>query len=159
MCLGATPTRAGNNFLSSTNLGHTQKEIKSSLWNRIFDNEPGIIKDLIKPHLVDSILVTAIERALGENAELEEARDLLFNNLVPETQMYAPMVSAGVGYMESSPEQMAGHTAPSYHYLQCSACTDFHCQHRVNPDRIMQHGWAFHLCPIVHHSQAKGPPK
>ena len=91
--IGATPTRAGDNFVSSTNLGHTQQEIKSSLWGRILRNEPGIITHLIKPHLVDDNLVAAIEQALGENTELKAARDLLFKNAVPEKQMYMPMVS------------------------------------------------------------------
>ena len=95
---GATPTRAGNNFVSSTNLGHTQQEIKTSLWGRIRKNEPGIIKNLIKPHLVDNNLVAAVEQAIGGNAELKAARDLLFDNLVPEKQMYTPMVSVCVGY-------------------------------------------------------------
>jgi len=96
--LGATPTRAGDNFVSSTNLGHTQQEIKSSLWGRILRNEPEIIKHLIKPHLVDGNLVAAIEQALGERTELKAARDILFANAVPEKQMYMPMVSACVGY-------------------------------------------------------------
>lgn len=96
--LGATPTRAGNNLISSTDLGHTQQEIRSSLYDRILGNEPGIITHLIKPHLVDSNLVAAIEQALGENAELKAARDLLFENKVPEKEMYMPMVSALVGY-------------------------------------------------------------
>ena len=91
---GATPTRAGDNFVSSTNLGHTQQEIKSSLWGRILRNEPGLITHLIKPHLVDNNLVTAIEQAMGKNTELEAALDLLFENAVPEKQMYTPMVSA-----------------------------------------------------------------
>jgi len=95
---GATPTRAGDNFVSSTDLGHTQQEIKSSLWGRILRNEPGIITDLIKPHLVDGNLVAAIEQALGESPELKAARDLLFKNAVPEDQMYTPMVSVCVGY-------------------------------------------------------------
>ena len=94
----ATPTRAGTNYVSSTNLGHTQQEIKSSLWGRTLRNEPEIINQLIKPHLVDSHLVAAIEQALGENAELRAARDLLFKNAVPEKQMYTPMVSVSVGY-------------------------------------------------------------
>ena len=95
---GATPTRAGNNFVSSTNLGHTQQEIKSSLWGRILRNEPGLITHLIKPHLVENDLVAAIEQALDENTEYKAARDLLFKNEVPEKQMYKPMVSARVGY-------------------------------------------------------------
>jgi len=95
---GATPTRAGNHYASSTNLGHTQQEIKSSLWGRILRNEPGIIKDLIKPDLVDSDLVAAIEQALGGNAELKAARDLLFDNSVREKEMYTPMVSICVSY-------------------------------------------------------------
>ena len=116
--LGATPTRAGDNFVSSTDLGHTQQEIKSSLWGRILRNEPGIITHLIKPHLVDSGLVAAIEQALDESTELKAARDILFKNAVPEKQMYMPMVSAWVGYFEEySPEQMTGHTAPSYLYF------------------------------------------
>ena len=93
--LGATSTRAGDNFVSSTKLGHTsQQEIKSSLWGRILWNEPGFIKHLIKPHLVDNTLVAAIEQAIGENPELKAARDLLFQNSIPENKMYAPMVSA-----------------------------------------------------------------
>ncbi len=120
--LGATPTRAGDNFTSSTSLGHTQQEIKSSLYGRIFGNEPGIIKQLVKPELVDSNLVAAIEQALGENAELKAARDLLFENKVPEKDMYMPMVSARVGYLwEPGTEQRTGQTAPSYLYLQYSA--------------------------------------
>ena len=120
--LGATPTRAGNNYVSSTNLGHTQQEIKSSLHDRVLGNEPGIITRLIKPHLVDSNLVAAIEQALGENVELKAARDLLFENKVPEKEMYTPMVSARVGYCrESGTEQRTGHTAPSYLYLQSPA--------------------------------------
>ena len=96
--LGATPTRAGNHYASSTNLGHTQQEIKSSLWGRILRNEPGIIKDLIKPDLVDSNLVAAIEQALGENAELKATCDHLFDNSFLEEEMYTPMVSTSVGY-------------------------------------------------------------
>src|SRR5258706_5786776 len=96
--LGATQTRAGNNYASSTNLGHTQQEIKSSLWGRILRNEPGIIKDLIKPDLVDSDLVAAIEQGLGENAELKATCDHLFDNSFLEEEMYTPMVSTSVGY-------------------------------------------------------------
>ena len=96
--LGATPTRAGDNFTSSTNLGHTQQEIKSSLWRRVLWNEPGLLNHVIKPYLVHNDVVAAIERALGENPELEAARDLLFKNAVPEKEMYMPMVSAQVGY-------------------------------------------------------------
>jgi hypothetical protein len=57
--LGATPTRAGNNYTSSTNLGHTQEEIKSSLWGRIVKNDAEFVTRLIKPDLVDDRLVTA----------------------------------------------------------------------------------------------------
>ena len=92
--LGATPTRAGDNYVSSTNLGHTQREIKSSLWGRILRNELKFVENLIKPHLVDNVLVDAIEQAIGNNPELKAARDLLFENKVPESQMYTPMVSA-----------------------------------------------------------------
>jgi hypothetical protein len=99
--LGATPTRAGDNFVSSTDLGHTQQEIKSSLWGRILRNEPGIITHLIKPHLVDNVLVAAIERAMGQNTELKAARDLLFENGVPEKDMYLPMVSPVLAAVES----------------------------------------------------------
>jgi len=91
--LGATPTRAGNNFVSSTNLGHTQQEIKSSLWGRILRNEPLLVEHLIRPHLVDNSLVAAIEQAIGEDTELKAARDLLFEAVL-EKQMYMPMVSA-----------------------------------------------------------------
>ena len=135
--LGATPTRAGDNFVSSTDLGHTQQEIKSSLWGRILRNEPGIITHLIKPHLVDSNLVAAIEQALDKNTELEAARDILFKNAVPEKEMYMPMVSAWVGYCgEYSPEQMTGHTAPSHLYFQCSGCSDPNSSRRSDPVRI-----------------------
>ena len=131
---GATPTRAGDNFVSSTNLGHTQQEIKSSLWGRILRNEPGLITHLIKPHLVDNDLVAAIEQALDENTEYKAARDLLFENMVPEKQMYTPMVSARVGYCgEYSSENMTGHTPPSYLYVQHSACTDSNSDRRSNP--------------------------
>lgn len=115
------PTRAGDNFVSSTNLGHTQQEIKSGLWGRILGNEPGVIEHLIKPHLVDNTLVDAIERAMGKNAELMAARDLLFKNVVPEKKMYTPMVSARVHYCCSSPEKETGHAASAYLYLQHSA--------------------------------------
>ena len=132
--IGATPTRAGDNFVSSTNIGHTQQEIKSSLWGRILWNEPGIITHLIKPHLVDSGLVAAIEQSLSEDTELKAARNLLFKNAVPEKQMYIPMVSSCVIYYgEYSPEQMTGHTAPSYLYTQCSACTDSNPDCRSDP--------------------------
>ena len=135
--LGATPTRAGDNFVSSTNLGHTQQEIKSSLWGRILRNEPGLITHLIKPHLVDSSLVTAIEQALGENTELKAARDLLFRNAVPEKQMYMPMVSARVGYCGGyGPEKITGHTTPSYIYVQYSARTDSNPERRSDTVRI-----------------------
>ena len=134
---GATPTRAGDNFVSSTNLGHTQQEIKSSLWGRILRNEPGLITHLIKPHLVDNNLVTAIEQAMGKNTEFEAARDLLFKNAVPEKQMYTPMVSARVGYYgEYSLEKMTGYTTPSYLYVQYSACTDSNSDRRSNPVRV-----------------------
>ena len=117
--LGATPTRAGDNFVSSTKLGHTQQEIKSSLWGRILRNEPGFIKHVIKPHLVDDTLVSAIEQAISENIELKSARDLLFQNAVPENKMYTPMVSACVDYCcESRSETMSGYTTLSYLYLQ-----------------------------------------
>ena len=120
--LGATPTRAGNNFVSSTNLGHTQHEIKSSLWGRILMNEPHFVEHLIKPHLVDDQLVVAIERVMGENAELKAARDLLFENAVPELRMYTPMVSAWVYHVcESSTEERIGYVASSYLYLRSSA--------------------------------------
>ena len=99
--IGATPTRAGDNFVSSNNLGHTQQEIKSSLWGRILRNEPGIITHLIKPHLVDNNLVAAIEQALGEDTELNAARDLLFKNAVPEKPMYLPMVRYMLANAES----------------------------------------------------------
>jgi len=79
--LGATSTRAGDNFVSSTNLGHTQQEIKSSLWGRILRDEPLLVEHLIRPHLVDNGLVAAIEQAIDENIELKAARDLLFKNL------------------------------------------------------------------------------
>ena len=117
--LGATPTRAGDNFVSSTKLGHTQQEIKSSLWGRILRNEPGFINHVIKPHLVDDALVAAIEQAIGENAEFKAARDLLFQNAVPENKMYTPMVSACVYHCcEAKSETMAGHTTSSYLHLQ-----------------------------------------
>ena len=122
--LGATPTRAGNNFVSSTNLGHTQQEIKSSLWGRILRNEPGFIKHVIKPHLVDDTLVTAIERVINENTEFKAARDLLFQNAVPENKMYTPMVSACVCIYHccsASSETMIDHTTSPYIYLQHSA--------------------------------------
>src|ERR1700679_4286092 len=90
----ATPTRAGNNLVSSTELGHTQQEIKSSLWGRILKNEPKFVENLIKPHLVDNILVAAIEQAIHERTELKAAHGLLFENTIPEKDMYAPMVSA-----------------------------------------------------------------
>ena len=90
---GATPTRAGDNFISSTKLDHTQQEIKSSLWGQIHSNEPEFVRQVIKPHLVDNTLVAAIEQAIGKNTELEAACDLLFQNRVPEKQMYLPMVS------------------------------------------------------------------
>ncbi len=54
--------------------------------------------NLIKPRLVDSTLVAAIEQVLGENAELKVAHDLPFENEVPENEMYMPMVSARVSY-------------------------------------------------------------
>ena len=119
--LGATPTRAGDNFVSSTKLGHTQQEIKSSLWGRILRNEPGFIKHLIKPHLVDDTLVATIEQAISENPELKAARDLLFQNSAPESKMYAPMVSVYVGCCKSSSESMTGHTTSSYFHHQHSA--------------------------------------
>ena len=135
--LGATPTRAGDNFVSSTNLGHTQQEIKSSLWGRILRNEPGLITHLIKPHLVDNDLVATIEQALDENTEYKAARDLLFENMVPEKQMYTAMVSARGGYCgEYSSEKMTGYTTPSYLYVQHSACTDSDSDCRSNPVRF-----------------------
>ena len=97
---GATPTRAGNHFTSSTNLEHTQQEIKTSLWGRIHRNDTGIIEHLIKPQCVDSDLVASIERALGENAGLQAACDILLRNAVPEMEMYQPMVSVCVSYCE-----------------------------------------------------------
>ena len=119
--LGATPTCAGDNFVSSTNLGHTQQEIRSSLWGRILSNEPGLVENLTKPHLVDGTLVAAIEEAIGKNAELKAARDLLFKSVVPEIQMYTPMVSAWVEYCcQSGTNKMTGHSAASYLYLQHS---------------------------------------
>ena len=156
---GATPTRAGNNFVSSTNLGHTQREIKFSLWGRILRNEPGLITHLIKPHLVDNDLVAAIEQDLSENTEFKAARDLLFENVVPEKQMYTPMVSPRVDYCgEYSPEQMIGHTPPSYIYVRCSACTDSNSDRRSSPVRvhsaqpIMRRCRGFCLFFIIHHS-------
>ena len=120
--LGATPTRAGDNYVSSTNLGHTQQEIKSSLWGRILRNEPKLVENLIKPHLVDNNLVDAIDQAMGEDTELKAARDLLFENAVPEKEMYTPMVSSCVDYCgESSSEKIIGHLASPYLYLQHSA--------------------------------------
>ena len=121
--LGATPTRAGDNFVSSTNLGHTQQEIKSSLWGRILRNEPGFIKHVIKPHLVDDTLVAAIEQAIVENTEFKAARDLLFQNAVPEQKMYTPMVSACVLHCcDASSEKLTDHATSSYLYLRYSAC-------------------------------------
>jgi hypothetical protein len=96
--LGVTPTRAGDNFVSSTDLGHTQKEIKTFLWSRILRNEPGITTHLIKPHLVDSDLVAAIERAVGQNTELKA---LLFESGVPDKQMCISMVGPVLATVES----------------------------------------------------------
>ena len=172
--LGATPTRAGDNFVSSTKLGHTQQEIKSSLWGRILRNEPGFIKHLIKPHLVDDTLVTTIEQAIRENAELKAARDLLFQNAVPENEMYTPMVSACVDYCwESSSERTAGHTTSLYLYLQHSAWgrrtfvgqrTDSGSGSGSNhwPNSACTHYsqsttrcfWGFLLCSIAHYVRA-----
>jgi len=138
---GATPTRAGDNYVSSTNLGHTQQEIKPSLWGRILRNEPKLVENLIKPHLVDNVLVAAIEQTMDKNSELKAARDLLFENAVREKQMYTPMVSPCVDYCcEASSDQVSGHTASSYFYLQYPACsfggrpTDF--EYRLDPSRI-----------------------
>lgn len=96
--LGGTPTYAGDNHVSSTNLDHTQREIKSSLWGRVLTNEPGIVTHVIKPHLVDSEVVDAIKQTLVENPELKAACNLLFKNVVAEKDMYMPMVSARIGY-------------------------------------------------------------
>jgi hypothetical protein len=119
---GATPTRGGTNFLSSTNLGHTQQEIKSSLWGRILKNHPGFVDNLIKPHLVESSLVDAIEHAIDESTELKTARRRLIQNAVPEKQMYAPMVSVYVDYCcQSGSEYAIDYTASSYLYLRYAA--------------------------------------
>jgi hypothetical protein len=116
---GATPTRAGDNFVSSTKLGHTQQEIKSSLWGRVLKNGPEFIERLVKPHLVDNTLVDAIEHAMSGNAELKAARNLLFKNAIPEKEMYTPMVSVCVHYCHgSSAENMGGHAAPTHFHLQ-----------------------------------------
>ena len=116
--LGGTPIRASDNFVSSTNLGHTQQEIKSSLWGRILNNQQGLVENLIKPHLVESSLVDAIEHAIDESAELKAARRRLFKNEVPEKQMYTPMVSVYVDHCcQSSSEHAIGQAASSYLYL------------------------------------------
>ena len=118
-CVGATPTRASNNFASSTSLTHTQQEIKSSIWARIIKNQPGLIENLIKPHLIESSLVAAIEHAIAESTKLKAARDLLFKNTVPEKQMYTPMVSVYVDYYcQSGSEYATGQIASSYLYLR-----------------------------------------
>jgi hypothetical protein len=161
------------NIASSTDLSHTQQEIKASLWGRILRNEPGIITNLIKPHLVDSTLVDAIERAMHENPELKAARDLLFRDVALENEMYMPMVSACVGNCgEASPEQLIGHAAPPYLYLQCSTQAQRWCsfverrtgsnsEHRSDSVRIhsaqsiSRHCWTCCLCSIAHHSCAK----
>jgi hypothetical protein len=121
---GATPTRAGDNFVSSTKLGHTQQEIKSSLWGRVLRNEPEFVEKLVNPHLVDNNLVAAIEHAMRENAELKSAHDLVFKNGIPEKDMYTPMVSVHCCH-ESSAENMAGHAAsvgaPDWFFVCCSA--------------------------------------
>ena len=122
--LGATLTGVGDNFVSSTKVGHTQQEIKSSLRGRILRNEPGFIKHVIKPHLVDGTLVAAIERVIGENTEFKAARDLLFQNAVPENKMYTPMVIVCVCVYHccsASSETMIDHTTSPYIYLQHSA--------------------------------------
>jgi hypothetical protein len=113
---------AGDNFRSSTHLGQTQQEIKSSLWGRILKNHPGFVDNLIKPHLVESSLVDAIEHAIDESTELKAARRRLVQNAVPERQMYAPMVSVYVDYCcRSGSEYAIDHTAPSYLYLRYPA--------------------------------------
>ena len=95
---GATPTQAGDQFISSTNLGYMQQEIKTPLSGHILSNDTGIIEHLIKPQFVNSDLVASIEQALGENAGLQAACDILLKNAVHEKEMYKPMVSVCISH-------------------------------------------------------------
>ena len=88
----ATPIRAGNNFRSSTKIGETQREIRASLWGRVLVDDPHLVKNLIKPHVVDDALVTTIASSINQEKELKAAYDILVNNKVKEAAMYDPMV-------------------------------------------------------------------
>lgn len=92
----ATPIRAGNNFRSSTKIGETQREIRASLWGRVLVDDPHLVKNLIKPHVVDTSLVTAIATSIDQNEELKVAHDTLVDNKVKEAAMYNPMVRESI---------------------------------------------------------------
>jgi hypothetical protein len=92
MNTNGTPTRAGNNFRSSTKIGETQREIRASLWGRVLVDDPHLVKNLIKPHVVDNALVTTIAASINQEKELKAAYDILVDNKVKEAAMYDPMV-------------------------------------------------------------------
>lgn len=88
----ATPIRSGNNFRSSTKIGETQQEIRASLWGRVLVDDPHLVKNLIKPHVVDNTLVATIATSINQREELKAAYNILVENKVKEAAMYDPMV-------------------------------------------------------------------
>lgn len=90
--MNATPIRAGNNFRSSTKIGETQQEIRASLWGRVLFDDPHLVNNLIKPHLVDNALVTTIATSINQSEGLKAAYEILVDNKVKEAAMYDPMV-------------------------------------------------------------------
>ena len=86
------PICSGNNLHSSTKIGETQQEIRASLWGRVLVDDPHLVKNLIKPHVVDNALVATIATSISQKEELKAAYNILVENKVKEAAMYDPMV-------------------------------------------------------------------
>jgi hypothetical protein len=87
--LNATPIRAGSN--SSTKIGETQQEIRASLWGRVLVDDLNLVKNLIKPQLVDDTLVTAIATSINMKEELKAAYVALKNRAEIEDVYGSPL--------------------------------------------------------------------
>ena len=83
---------SGNNLHSSTKIGETQQEIRASLWGRVLVDDPHLVKNLIKPHVIENALVTTIAASINQREELKAAYDILVENKVKEAEMYDRMV-------------------------------------------------------------------